>query len=161
MISTICYRLYSRCSPLAITLHIIVALLTLRVRERLRGLLVRAQLSWPHNQMLWMSLACLLVVTINEMSGAPVHLSPLSSNDLTYLSLAGLHNYLFWAGWKVLKMQYRLEFVNPNLLAIYPIRIKGWQTISSAREDIWYCLKVLMSLAVIFRSKIAKLLLEF
>ena len=58
-------------------------------------------------------------------------------------------------------MQYRLEFVNPNLQAIYPIHIKGWQTISGAREDIWYCLKVLMSLAVVFRSKIAKLLLEF
>lgn len=31
------------------------------------------------------NMACLLVDTINEMSGAPVHLSPLSSTDLTYL----------------------------------------------------------------------------
>ena len=72
------------------------------------------------------NMACLLVDTINKMSGAPVHLSPLSSNDLTYLSLAGLHYYLFWAEWKVLKMQYRLEFVKPNQQAIYPIHIKGW-----------------------------------
>ena len=102
------------------------------------------------------NMACLLVDTINEMSGAPVHLSPLSSTDHTYLSLAGLHNYLFWAGWKVLKIHYRLEFVNPNQQAIYPIHIKGWQTISGAREDMWYCLKVLMSLAVVFKSKILR-----
>ena len=107
-------------------------------------LLVRfsTQLSWPHNCTLWMSLStwhvywltpskkCQKLLCIYRHWAAPIELTSFIGLPAKAIRIESA------------EMHYKLTFVNHNSQAIYPILVKGWQTIRDAREDIWYCLKV-------------------
>jgi len=77
-------------------------------------------------------MACLLVDTIKECqellciyrhSAAPIEL-------ISFIGLPAKAIRIESA-----EMHYKLTFVNHNSQAIYPILVKGWQTIRDARED--------------------------
>lgn len=113
-------------------------------RARLRGLLVRfsTQLSWPPNCTLWMSLSTWHVYWLTPSKKCQELLCIYHHwvARIELISFIGVPAKAIRI--ESAEMHYKLMFVNHNPQAIYPILVKGWQTIRDAREDIWYCLKV-------------------